>query len=152
MESAHGLLYHSSIVVLFRGKSSLSTWGISDSYCPIRESTCTPKCLRQPIVIRITCCYLATCWNNLTAGSINSWIEKCACYIHVGLGKNVLENNTPIVSFYRLSEALSVASDELEKSSRTIKRLEEQQQSARGFLNMEHFTFVTDSKLARYVD
>ncbi|KAJ7373042.1 hypothetical protein OS493_014186 [Desmophyllum pertusum] len=47
-----------------------------------------------------------------------------------------------------LSEALSGASDELEKSSRIIKRLEERQQSARGFLNMEHFTFVTDSKLA----
>lgn len=62
------------------------------------------------------------------------------------------QQTVPIVLFYRLTDILSSASGELEKSKQTIKRLQEQQQSAREFLNMKHFTFDKDSKLARYVD
>jgi len=51
-----------------------------------------------------------------------------------------------------LAGVVSSVSDELEKSEQTIKWLEEQQQSAQEFLNMKHFTFNADSKLARFVD
>lgn len=57
-----------------------------------------------------------------------------------------------VVSFCRLTEVVSSASNELEKSKQTIKWLQEQQQSAQEFLNMKHFAFNTDSKLERFVD
>ena len=62
------------------------------------------------------------------------------------------KQTTSIVSLCRLASAVSSASNELDKSERTIKWLEEEQQSAQEFLNMKHFTFNTDSKLARFVD
>lgn len=48
----------------------------------------------------------------------------------------------------KLSEVLSSASNELNKSKEVIKSLEEQRQLIQEFLTMEHFTFDIDSKLA----
>ena len=50
-----------------------------------------------------------------------------------------------------MTKVLSTASDELDKSKKIIKRLEEQQRFVQEFLNMKHFNLDTNSKLERYV-
>ena len=65
--------------------------------------------------------------------------------------KQTNKQTSPFVAFHRFAEALSSACNELEKSEKTIQRLQEQQESAREFLNMKHFALDTDSKLARYI-
>lgn len=61
------------------------------------------------------------------------------------------KKNISFSVLFRLSEVLSSASNELNKSKEVIKSLEEQRQLIQEFLSIEHFTFDIDSKLARYV-
>lgn len=55
----------------------------------------------------------------------------------------------PFYVLNSLTEDLSAASEELDKSKKIIKELEEEQQSAKTFSSMEHFTFTKDCELAR---
>ena len=54
-----------------------------------------------------------------------------------------------LFSFRRLTGVLSTASQELIKFKDILKELDREQSFVQEFFSMEHFSFVTDSKLTR---